>query len=154
MNLFHIVQLFFEKNIDFNCNLIVNPKFHRFWIVKVLKTINNHFIIVLNRMDRLKHRIGIIFGWSSKKISEKNLWSKINYCYRIGGPNRCITLNRRRLVLKYWCLLAVLEEFLNKKLYLIAKRINNIQNTLVLSVFQWTIGSIIISTCDVFFFLL
>ena len=32
------------------------------FIVKVLKTINNHLIAVLNRMDRLKHRIGIILG--------------------------------------------------------------------------------------------
>ena len=30
------------------------------------------FFTVLNRMNRLKHQIGIIFGRSSKKISEKN----------------------------------------------------------------------------------
>ena len=48
-------------------------------------------------MDQLKNRIGIIFGRSTKKISEKNLKSKINYCYRIGGTNLCITLNRQRL---------------------------------------------------------
>ena len=35
---------------------------YHFWIVKVLKMINNRLITVLNRMDRLKHRIGIIFG--------------------------------------------------------------------------------------------
>ena len=50
-------------------------------------------------MDRLKHRMEIIFGRYTKKISEINLKSKINYRYRIGGTNRCITLNRRRLSL-------------------------------------------------------
>ena len=50
-------------------------------------------------MDRLKHRIGIIFGRYTKKISEKNLLSKINYHNRIRGTNQCITLNRRRLPL-------------------------------------------------------
>ena len=45
----------------------------------------------------LKHRIGIIFGRSTIKISEKNLLSKINYRYQIGDTNRCITLNRRSL---------------------------------------------------------
>ena len=72
---------------------------YRFWIVKVLKTINNRLITILNRMDRLKHRMEIIFGRYTKKISEINLKSKINYRYRIGGTNRCITLNRRRLSL-------------------------------------------------------
>ena len=81
----------------------VSPIFHivstvNFWIVKVLKTINNHLITVLNRMDRLKHPMGIIFGWYIKKNSKKNLKSKINYSYRIGGTNGCITLNRRRLL--------------------------------------------------------
>ena len=46
---------------------------NNFWIVKVLKTINNHLIIVLNRIDRLKHQIGIIFGRYTKKISKINL---------------------------------------------------------------------------------
>ena len=44
-----------------------------FWIVKVLKTISNRLFTVLNRMDRLKHRIGIIFDRYTEKISEKNL---------------------------------------------------------------------------------
>ena len=44
-----------------------------FWIIKVLKMINNRLITVLNRMDRLKHRIGIIYGQSTKKKFEKNL---------------------------------------------------------------------------------
>ena len=33
-----------------------------------------------------------------KKIIEKSLYSKINYCYRIGGSICCVTLNRRRLL--------------------------------------------------------
>ena len=68
-----------------------------FWIVKVLKTINNHLITVLNGMDRLKHRIRFIFGGSTKKILKKICKSKINYHYPIGWTNRCITLNRQRL---------------------------------------------------------
>ena len=46
---------------------------YRFCIVKVLKTINNLFFTPLNRMDRLKHWIGIIFGWYPKKISNKKI---------------------------------------------------------------------------------
>ena len=64
---------------------------------KSSKMINNHFITVFNRMGRLKHQIKIFFSRSTKKISEICLQSKINYGYRIGGGNRCITLNRRRL---------------------------------------------------------
>ena len=44
---------------------------YHFWIIKVLKKINNRLITVLNRMDRLKHRIGIIFGRSTEKSFRK-----------------------------------------------------------------------------------
>ena len=44
---------------------------YHFWIVKVLKTINNHLITILNRMDQLKHRIRIIFGRSTKTFPKK-----------------------------------------------------------------------------------
>ena len=38
---------------------------------KVLKTINNRLITVLNQMDPLKHWIKIIFVWSTKKNPKK-----------------------------------------------------------------------------------
>ena len=44
---------------------------NRFWIVNVLKTINKCLITVLNRIDRLKHRIGNIFGRYTKKFPKK-----------------------------------------------------------------------------------
>ena len=46
---------------------------YRFWVIKVLKMINNRLIAVVNQMDRLKHRIGIIFGRSKKKFLKKIL---------------------------------------------------------------------------------
>ena len=49
------------------------------------------------RMGWLKHWIKIFCGRSTKNFTEKKLLSKISYRYRIGGANRCITLNRRRL---------------------------------------------------------
>ena len=60
---------------------------------KGTKMINNRNIIGLNRMGRLKHRIEIFFGQSTKNFTEK-----MNYRYRMGRGKRCITLNRRRLV--------------------------------------------------------
>ena len=40
---------------------------------KGTKTINNRNIIGLNRMGRLKHRIKIFFGRSTKNFTENNL---------------------------------------------------------------------------------
>ena len=44
---------------------------YHFWIVKVLKMINNCLITVLNRMYRLKHRIGIFSVDLQKKFLKK-----------------------------------------------------------------------------------
>ena len=46
---------------------------YHFWIIKVLKTINNHLFTVLNSDGRLKHWIRIFFGRSTKNFTEKNL---------------------------------------------------------------------------------
>ena len=59
---------------------------YRFWIVEVLKAINNCLITVLNRMDQLQHWIKNFFGRSTKKFPQYVCYRK--YIIVIGSEGQ------------------------------------------------------------------